>query len=165
MLFPANFRAPLSADLDGYQLQLLSAEHAEADYRAVMDAAARIRGVFGADNLWPPADLSFEDNLADLVRHQQESLTNISFAYAVRQQADYAGCLYIKPFKSRLEHDRRRGIYRELCYLWVTEAFVAQEAAIYQRCHAWVRAAFPLEGAIWPGRELDWAQWDALATA
>ena len=165
MLFPASFRAPQRVDLDGYTLQLLSAEHAEADYRAVMDSAGRIRGVFGPSNLWPATDLSFEENLADLVRHQQESLANKSFAYAIWRQAEYAGCLYIKPFKSRLEHDGRRGRYRELCYLWVTEAFVSEEAAIYTRCRNWIGSAFPLTGMVWPGRELDWAQWDALATA
>jgi len=165
MLFPANFSAPLRAELDGYTLQMLAAEHAEADYRAVMSSADRIRGVFGAANLWPAADLSYEENLSDLVRHQQESLSNKSFAYAILRQAEYAGCLYIKAFKSRLELDSRRGRYRELCYLWVTEPFVAEEAALYALCRNWVGAAFPLVGAVWPGREIDWALWDAMATA
>lgn len=163
MLFPDSFRAPKLATLGRFQLRLLVPGDAQADFQVVRESAARLRGVFGPDNPWPPDDLSFETNLADLARHEQESHANLSFAYSVWQQDVYAGCLYIKPFKSRLAADRRRGIYRELCFLWVAESFVAEEAALYTLCRSWVQHSFPLTGPVWPGRELDWAQWQALA--
>lgn len=161
MLFPASFSAPHTADLGRFGLRLLAPEDTDADYRAVMASAPRIRGVFGPDNQWPPEDLSLASNTQDLERHLRESLANQSFAYSIWCDGDYAGCLYIKPFKSRLELDQRRARYRELCFLWVAEGWVADEPAMYAACHAWVASAFPVNGAAWPGRELTWDQWSA----
>lgn len=163
MLFPLEFRASLQGACGDLTLRLLHPDDAVADYAAVLAAAHRIRGVFGPSNDWPPADLTLEENTQDLVRHLAESQSNQSFAYSLWRDGDYAGCLYIKPFKSRLEVDARRGRFRELCYVWVSEGFALEDASIYAQCKQWVQDHFPLQGAVWPGREVAWSQWEAMA--
>ncbi|NLR76433.1 hypothetical protein [Leeia aquatica] len=165
MLFPDRFSTPRTGQEGPYQFRLLCPADVTADHKAVMAAAERIRGVFGPDNHWPPATLTEADNLADLQRHEQDSLNRLNFAYSIWQDEHYAGCAYIKPFKSRLEIDARRGRFRELCYLWVSNDFVTQEEAIYQHTRHWINQHFPLRQPAWPGREWGWAQWAALASA
>ncbi|MCO5975862.1 hypothetical protein [Ideonella oryzae] len=165
MLFPASFSAPSSASFEGLEFRLLGPEDADADHRAVLQSAPRIRGVFGPTNEWPPANLSFEDNLSDIRRHLAESQANKSFAYSIWRDSAYAGCLYIKPFKSRLEVDHRRQRYKEVCFLWVTNDLVSSEASVLASCRAWVLASFPVLRPVWPGRDVSWADWDAQASA
>jgi hypothetical protein len=163
MLFSRAFHAPRTGFAQGLALRMLSPDHALADYEAVGESADRIRGVFGPNNDWPPPDLTFEANRADLARHWAESQANQSFAYSVWRGDAYAGCVYIKPFKSRLAHDARRARFKELCFLWVTNDAVADEAAILGACKHWIAEAFPLQAPMWPGRDLSWAAWEALA--
>lgn len=165
MLFPDPFVTPRTGQDGPYQFRLLCPADVVADYAAVVSAAERIRGVFGPDNQWPPDNLTEAGNLTDLQRHEQDSLNRLNFAYSIWHDDRYAGCMYIKPFKSRLEEDARRGRFRELCYLWVSNAFVEHEAPIYQHTRHWVETHFPLRQPAWPGREWDWAQWAALASA
>lgn len=163
MLFPQSFHAPSDADLGMFSVRLLGPDDAQADYRAVTSSASRIRGVFGPSNDWPAASLTFEENANDLERHLTDSRSNRSIAYSIWMHQEYAGCLYIKPFKSRIECDRRRGIHRELCFLWVAEDFVRSELAIYGACKDWIGATFPVSAVVWPGREIGWSEWQALA--
>lgn len=167
MLFnPANeFRAPDSAQCGGYTFRMLVPADADADYAAVMNSKDRIRGVFGNDNDWPPDDLTYAENAADLERHERESRSNVSFAYSVWRGDRYAACLYIKPFKSKLERDARRERFKELCYVWIAEGFVAEEQEIYAASREWVLQCFPLVAPVWPGREVSWAEWGAMSAA
>lgn len=75
----------------------------------------------------------------------------------------YAACLYLKPFKSRLEDDARRGRFHSLCYVWTAEDFAAHDALIHQVSEAWLAAHVPRQGVAWPGRDIPWDQWQAMA--
>lgn len=160
---PVNFRAPDSADCGGYTFRMLVPGDAAADYAAVMGSKDRIRGVFGNDNDWPPDGLTYAENAADLERHEKESRSNVSFAYSVWRGDSYVACLYIKPFKTKREQDARRGKFKELCYVWIAEGFVAEEPQIYAASREWLVQCFPLMAPVWPGREVSWAQWEAMS--
>ena len=45
--------------LDGFTLEVLGPCHADADVLAVKSSAKDIRHVFGPENDWPSADMSF----------------------------------------------------------------------------------------------------------
>lgn len=68
---PATFVPPRSFVSKRFRLEALSASHCNDDFRAVTKNAAHIRGVFGPTNEWPHADITFEENHADLVRHER----------------------------------------------------------------------------------------------
>ena len=108
-LVPPDFEPPRCASLDGFTLEVLAPRHAAADFLAVKSSANDIRHVFGPENDWPSADITFEQNLADLERHAEEFERRQAFAYSMlKSPAEYLGCLYIKPIKSRIAQDPER---------------------------------------------------------
>lgn len=156
--------APLTQPLGPFRLSALHPDDAPDDHRAIVRSAERIRGVFGPDNQWPPAGLSYEENLRDLERHWGEFQRAEAFAYVVRDEAGrYLGCLYLKPFKSRIAQDARCGRFPWLAFLWVDEPVSgAPEAALHEQLRGWVASLLP-STPIWPGRDLSWASWGAMA--
>lgn len=48
---------------------------------------------------WPPADMSYDEDRADLARHEAETATREAFNYAIldRDEDQLLGCLYIDP--------------------------------------------------------------------
>jgi hypothetical protein len=111
-LVPAAFEPPKRVSLDGITLDVLRPCHADADFQAVKSSANDIRHVFGPGNGWPAADITFEQNLADLQRHAGEFEQRDAFAYAMlKSPAEYIGCLYVKPIKSRLADDPRKALF------------------------------------------------------
>jgi predicted phosphoribosyltransferase len=83
MLLNKDFTPAERLRLDGLLLEKLAPQHAEADFAAVRESAERIRHVFGPDNGWPDAEMSFEENLADLQRHAAEFEEGRAFNYAL----------------------------------------------------------------------------------
>jgi hypothetical protein len=97
---PDDFQHPLRADLaTGHHLRPLREADVEIDYRAVMGSRERLWEKFGEAWGWPPADLSYEADRADLARHEAETAAHETFAYALLDEAETAllGCVYIDP--------------------------------------------------------------------
>ena len=165
-LVPDDFSVPRQFHAAGFQLQVLSPAHAEADFDAVRTSADRIRHVFGPHNGWPVADLSFEENLADLSRHAGEFERREAFAYALLDPGGtaYLGCLYLKPIKSRLADDRRKRLFQAQAFFWLSEAGLALDAEAVQACLArWLQQDWPFAAVAFPGRVQGWAAWEAMA--
>lgn len=167
----SNFTPAERVALAGFRLEKLAPQHAEADFAAVRSSADRIRHVFGPDNGWPAAALSFEENLADLQRHAAEFEERRAFNYALfsADGQDYLGCLYLKPIKSRLEHDARRERFRAQLFFWLSEAGlkVLSEDAVLSTLQAWLARDWPWPAGTvaCPGRAQSWPDWAALADA
>lgn len=160
---PPDFSPPRTPEVGGFSLKVLAPDHTVQDYAAVVESADRIRGVFGPDNAWPEPSLSLEENTDDLRRHAQEFDEREAFAYSMWSGADYAGCLYIRPFKSRLEHDRRRGLWDAVIYLWMANRFAQLDELAFAQIRQWLLNGWPFETVVWPGRKLSWADWETLA--
>lgn len=165
---PDDFPIPQALETPQFQLQVLAPAHALADFEAVRASAPRIRHVFGPENGWLDEALSYEDNLADLARHEDEFRRRVAFAYALLSPCGghYLGCLYLKPFKSRLAVDARRERFPAQAFFWLSEAGLAlDEAQVLATLADWLREAWPWRAVAFPGRAQSWGDWQALATA
>jgi hypothetical protein len=165
---PPDFAVPRHLETPAFHLEVLAPAHAQADYEAVCRSAARIRHVFGPDNGWPDEALRFEENLADLTRHEDEFRRRVAFAYAMRSPcgAHYLGCVYLKPIKSRLAVDARRDRFQAQAFFWLAEhAAPLDEVQVQATLADWLRDAWPWRAVAFPGRVQTWQDWAALATA
>ena len=165
-VIPASFHPPRTQRLASFQLAVLGPAYAEQDHLAVRRSANRIRHVFGPADDWPDANISWQENLADLVRHEREFDERAAFAYALldlRGEA-YLGCLYLRPIKSGQADDRRRQHYQAQAFLWlsVLQAAVTDAQALAE-IRVWLGERWPLASVAWPGREPAWAAWQAMA--
>jgi hypothetical protein len=80
-LVPKEFEIPAVLETDGFRLRMLTVDDAVKDYDAVMTSLDHLRGIFGPDSAWPPADLTLEQDRVDLAKHQKKFLERRSFAY------------------------------------------------------------------------------------
>src|SRR6185312_12210423 len=84
---------------DGYHLRPIKAADADLDYPAVMGSQPRLWSIFGPAWGWPPASMTYEQDVEDLARHEAEIAGHQSFNYALLDDAETAllGCVYIDP--------------------------------------------------------------------
>jgi hypothetical protein len=166
-LVPPDFEPPRCASLDGFTLEVLAPRHAAADFLAVKSSANDIRHVFGPENDWPSADISFEQNLVDLERHAEQFERRDAFAYSMlRSPAEYLGCLYIKPIKSRIAQDPRKALFDVQAFFWLASVPTALSAAtVHAALDHWLSDHWPFRAVAWPGRTQAWSEWARLARA
>jgi hypothetical protein len=97
---PETFAAPQRAELTtGHHLRQIRADDVAIDYPAVMGSRQRLWALYGDLWGWPPATMTYEEDRADLARHEAEMAVNASFNYAVldADETTLYGCLYIDP--------------------------------------------------------------------
>lgn len=167
-MVPASFDPPRTQWLPSFQLAVLGPAFAEQDHLAVRGSADRIRHVFGPTDDWPDANISWQDNLDDLVRHEREFADRIAFAYALLGLGGeaYLGCLYLRPIKPVRAGDRRRQRYQAQAFLWLSALQSAvTDAQALAEIRAWLAERWPFASVAWPGREPGWAEWEAMADA
>lgn len=165
---PAGYEPPTAVVLDGPQpglhLRVLAPADTEADYEAVMGARERLLAVFGPASTWPAEDLTLEGNTADLARHEAEFHAREAFAYSIWSAAGaYLGCVYIDPIRSRQEHDRRRDRFDARIFFWTSNEGRPHDAAMEARLKRWLADAWPFARVAWPGRDIGWEDWQAMA--
>ena len=85
---------PSHASVGGFDLEPLATAVVEEDFAVVTASAASLRGLFG--NGWPDG-LTLDDNHKDLAWHEREFAARRSFAWVLRDDGRYAGCLYVFP--------------------------------------------------------------------
>jgi hypothetical protein len=156
---PAGFRHPTRVEVRfGHHLRPIRAEDTDLDMVAVMGSRDRLWSIYGPAWGWPPADMTHEDDRADLARHAAEMETHESFNYALLDTDETAllGCVYIdppeKPGADALVDDPPRdlGVGTEL------------EAALDDLVPRWIAEDWPLVNPRYVGRDLSWAEWMAL---
>lgn len=163
---PDHFAPPTSATFQGLSLSVLSPEFADQDFAAVTASADSIRHVFGPDNDWPAADMTYDENLADLARHAREFEERSAFAYAVFDErcARYLGCLYLKPIKSKMGRDSRQELFVAQAFLWFSSRHQdIDRESTYAAIASWIADSWPIGKVVWPGRAQSWEAWQALA--
>jgi hypothetical protein len=165
-LTPASYSPPREWKNSLFQLQILSPKYAEQDYEAVKGSAPNIRNVLGPTNSWPHSDISFDENLADLWRHEFEFAERIAFAYAILDPhgKHYLGCIYVKPIKSKIDNDHRKLHFQTQVFFWLSslQSQIAAEDAL-ARLKLWFAESWPFAKVAFPGREIDWSSWEAMA--
>lgn len=165
-IIPNHFKPPVSAVFSSFALKVLSPEFAEQDFAAVKASAESIRHVFGPENGWPSARITFDENMADLIRHEREFNERVAFAYCILnpQLKRYLGCVYIMPIMSTAGRDQRHERFTAEAYLWLSVLHDdIKDPLVQAELSAWLAADWGLTKVAWPGRSPNWEDWKALS--
>ena len=157
---PLGFDAWRSAIVGPLRLEVLSPEHAVVDYEAVRASGAEIAEAYGPENWWS-ADLTYEQNLADLARHESEFAAGEAFAYVMFSlaSAEYVGCVYIRPAPDALRHR-----FQARVYFWLAASQrTVTDAQAFRALSGWLRDTWPFEAVVFPGRSIGWEAYRALS--
>jgi hypothetical protein len=126
----------------GHHLRPIGAADTQIDYPAVMGSRSRLWEKYGAVWGWPPATMTYEQDMADLERHEREMEFGQSFNYAIldRDETRLFGCVYLDPPGERVDVDA-------VVSWWVIDACVRSEL---DRCLAtfvvaWVKDVWGFE--------------------
>ena len=155
----ADFSFPTVVPVgDDCHLRPIRAADADLDYPAVMGSQPRLWSIFGEAWGWPSDSMTYEQDLADLARHEAEIAARQSFNYALLDDAETAllGCVYLDP-------PEKQGADGEICW-WVVDGQVGTglERALDALVPRWIAAAWPFTHPRYLGRDLSWAGWLAL---
>jgi hypothetical protein len=139
---PATFAHPERLDLaSGHHLRPIRATDVDLDYPAVMGSRDRLWMMFGRPWEWPRATMTFEQDLADLERHEREIRDHESFNYAIFDAGETVllGCVYIDP-------DDTQVVDADVCW-WVVDDAVgsALELALTEAVPGWLDDRWPFE--------------------
>lgn len=157
---PDNFVHPTRVELSiGHHLRPIRAADIDLDMVAVLGSQPRLFSIFGPAWGWPPADLTREDDLDELVRHQTEIEAHESFNYALFDTDETAllGCVYIDP-------PEKAGADAEISW-WVIDDLVATpvEQELDRLIPVWISQEWPFIRPRYIGHDLTWTQWLALS--
>ncbi|HSG88050.1 MAG TPA: hypothetical protein VLA56_02480 [Pseudomonadales bacterium] len=153
---PREFRIPESLETGEFRLRMLSVNDVVKDYDAVMSSVEHLQTVWPGSG-WPDG-LSLEQDLIDLGWHQKEFQLRRSFAYTVETPSgeQVTGCVYVNP-------TRKQGHDAEV-YLWARQSELAGglEQRLEAAVKAWLAREWPFERVAFPGRDIAWADWNAI---
>ena len=141
-------------------LRCLTIDDVMKDYDAVMTSIEYLQKTkpFGLSNNWPTNDLTVEQDLIDLGWHQKEFQNRSSFAYTVMSLDEKLclGCLYIYPSEKR-DFDCK-------IIMWVRESEVEKglDEHLFKTAKKWIHDLWPFKNPAYPGREVDWKDWENL---
>ena len=151
---PPEFVVPLELSTDQFKLRMLSIDDVEKDFEAVTSSATRVSEVW-PDSGWPEG-LTLRQNLVDLGWHEKEFQNRSSFAYTVvaQDESSVQGCVYVYP--------TQKSGYDAEVFMWVRESERAEDldTQLFQDVQAWLAADWPFGNVAYPGRTIDWADWN-----
>jgi hypothetical protein len=134
---PQGFAVPEGLSHAEFRLRMLAASDCEKDYDAVMASQERLRA--GSPHGWPREGFTLEENLEDLVRHEQEFHDRIAFAYTMLHpdESEVLGCVYINPPEPGDDHDAR-------VYMWVRDEHHPRLTGMLRDAvEAWLKRDWP----------------------
>ena len=155
---PETFTVPARFETDRYRLRMLTVNDVVKDYDAVMSSAEHIQQL-RPGGVWPTG-LTLEQNLIDLGWHQKEFQNRSSFAFTVVEldEARVIGCIYINP-------TRKVGYDAEI-HLWTRppeQLSYLNESRLRATVKQWLAKAWPFSAPVFPGADISWEKWEALA--
>jgi hypothetical protein len=83
-------------------LRPIGEDDTRIDFPVVMGSRDRLWRLFGDRWGWPPVEMSYEQDRADLARHEREQHALESFNYAILNvdESGLFGCVYVDPPES-----------------------------------------------------------------
>jgi hypothetical protein len=159
---PPDFRVPARAEVaDGYHLRPIAATDIDLDYPAVMGSRERLWSIFGEAWGWPPATMTYQQDLDDLARHETEIAARQSFNYALLDHGETAllGCVYLDP-------PEKQGADAEISW-WTVDGQAGAELGVVLDLFVpqWVAGSWPFERPRYIGQDISWSAWLALPDA
>jgi hypothetical protein len=159
---PDGWRPPGRLDLGtGHHLRPIRATDVDLDMCAVTGSQERLWTLLGDARGWPAAELTVDEDRADLVRCEVAGVRHESFTYALLDvgETELLG-------RVRVEQPRKAGADGDVWW-WVVDALVGGpvEAALADVVPRWVRLRWPLSRPRFVGVDLSWTEWSALPDA
>jgi hypothetical protein len=156
---PEDFEHPLRVDLPtGHHLRPMGAADTEIDFPAVMGSRERLWTIYGEAWGWPPAHMTVEQDRDDLAHHERETAAHESFLYGLFEddEAELLGCVYVDP------PTKTGDVGAEVSW-WVVDRLVGSdlERGFDAFVPRWL-AGWPMARPRYVGRDLSWAEWNAL---
>jgi len=143
-----------------FVIRMLTVNDVIKDYEAVMTSVDHLRKTmpFGPDHRWPTHELTLEQDLIDLGWHQKEFQNRTSFAYTVMSPDEQRcmGCVYLYPSPNVC--------YDAMIIMWVRQSELAGglDEYLYASVKDWISKKWPFENPGYPGREINWENWNKL---
>ena len=138
---PGDFVHPLRVELGtGHHLRPIRESDVDLDSPAVMGSQPSLWATYGQAGGWPPAVMTFEQDRADLARHEREIDAHESFNYAVFDEGETVllGCVYIDPPEDTPDADA-------VVSWWLVDEMVGTplERALDETVAQWLTEAWP----------------------
>ena len=128
------------------------------DYAAVMGSRLRLWTIFGEPWAWPPVTMTYEQDQAELARHEREALAHQSFNYALLdpEESRLFGCVYVDP-------PERVGADADISWWVIDEAADGPlDGCLREFVPTWIASSWPFVHPRFIGRDITWAEWLAL---
>jgi RimJ/RimL family protein N-acetyltransferase len=156
---PADFAHPQRLVVPpSHHLRPIKESDVDVDYPAVMGSQPRLWTIFGEAWGWPRPSLTFEEDAADLARHEKEMSENRSFNYALLNEQETAllGCVYIDP-------PERVGADADISW-WVVNDLVGTPLAssLDDVVPRWIERDWPFREPRFVGLTVTWDEWIRL---
>ena len=156
---PDVYEHPTRVDLvTGHHLRPIRAADVGLDFPAVMGSQQRLWSVFGPAWGWPPVHMTYDQDRADLARHEAEIEAHESFNYALfpADESALLGCVYLDP-------PERVGADAEISW-WVVDSLVGSELEreLDLFVPRWVMQAWPFRRPRFVGVDVSWDEWLGL---
>ena len=133
---PDDFEPPVALDGPGFRLEPLTGEHNARDHAAWSGSMEHIHRTPGFQQGNWPHEMTLDQNLADLIRHDKDFQARRGFTYTVLDpDDDIVGCVYIYP----LAGDPTAANVSS----WVTEARADLDTPLYIAVSEWLERDWP----------------------
>jgi len=154
----AEFEPPVEIGGWGFKLVPLGPDLVDIDFEAYMSSIEHLQTTFSRSGGWPREGITAEEAMQDMLNEKERFEKRESFAYAVlTPEGDRElGCVYIKP-------SSKPGYDAEVT-LWVTKEEFDKgfDETLYTWSKYWVQQSWPFSTVAFPGRDIEWAEWDQL---
>jgi len=155
---PDDFIVPEKLESEKFRLRMLTVDDVEKDYEAVMSSIKHLRSLAceeDKNNTWPKENMTIEEDLEDLHRHQDEFLERAAFVYTVMSldESECLGCVYIDP-------SGKKNFDAEIT-LWARASEIENglEGLLFKIVKSWVEEKWPFKNVAYPGLEIEWSKW------
>ncbi len=152
-----DFNVPLTLETDLFKLKKLTPDYAELDYDAVMSSKENLRNVFSINDDWPAENMTLNDNIKDLQRHEQDFDKRTGFTYTVlnHDESQCLGCVYIY---------RTITDYNAVVFFWVRDSELKNELdkKLFAALKKWLNEKWSLERIAFPTWEIPLKKWMEL---
>ncbi len=143
---PDDFEPPVALDGPGFRLEPLTGEHNPRDHAAWSGSMEHIHRTPGFQQGNWPHEMTLDQNMADLIRHDKDFQTRRGFTYTVLDpDDDVVGCVYMYP----LAGDPSAANVSS----WVTEARADLDAPLYHAVSEWLERDWPFPRVEYGARD------------
>ncbi len=143
---PDDFEPPVALDGPGFRLEPLTGEHNARDHAAWSGSMEHIHRTPGFQQGNWPHEMTLDQNMADLIRHDKDFQTRRGFTYTVLDpDDDIVGCVYMYP----LAGDPSAANVSS----WVTEARADLDAPLYHAVSEWLERDWPFPRVEYGARD------------